>query len=289
MVAVIFLLVCLAWAEDPWKKKPWTEWTQEDVKKILLKSPWVKSVRVGRARPSGPDLMDKPINTAGLNQNQAENEAVLLQGEGSVMPRPVTQGRSEAPPPGTPAGTARPFGSRAKLTLRWFSSRTVKEALIRNWQLQIEALPAPEMIAEVLRQQNPEAANDLQRLARVTRQVGQKRRILQENIEKMEERLAHSGSHYEMVVSPVILSESSRENLSDFTYLQPRKGKEKIPAVKIVPSGQSLIFYFPREVEGQPIFGPEEKKVRFHTRIGKQKIQADFDLRKMLRNGQPDL
>jgi hypothetical protein len=289
VVASIFLLVCLAWAEDPWKEKLWTEWTQDDVKKVLLKSPWVKSIRIGRIRPSGGDLMDKPVNTAGLNKNQAENEAVLLQGEGSVMPRPVTQGRSEAPPPGTAAGASRPVGAQQVVTLRWFSSRTVKQALIRNWQIQLEALPGPGTVEEVLRQQNPEAAQDTQQVARVKQQVGQKRVILQENIGQMQARLADDGSLFEIVVSPVILSESSRESLSDFTYLQPRKSKEKIPAAKIVPSGQSFIFYFPREVEGRPIIGPEEKKVRFHTKLGKQKIQTDFDLRKMLRNGQPDL
>ena len=39
-----FLLLALAlYAGDPWKDKPYTDWTMEDIQKILSDSPWVKT------------------------------------------------------------------------------------------------------------------------------------------------------------------------------------------------------------------------------------------------------
>jgi len=33
------------WAGDPWKEKPYTEWTKKEVGKVLVKSPWAKQVK----------------------------------------------------------------------------------------------------------------------------------------------------------------------------------------------------------------------------------------------------
>jgi hypothetical protein len=42
----ILLCVPLVFAGDPWKDKSYTEWTMEDVQKILGDSPWVKEIPV---------------------------------------------------------------------------------------------------------------------------------------------------------------------------------------------------------------------------------------------------
>lgn len=288
-VAISLLAVCLAWAGDPWKEKSPAEWTQKDVQKILLKSPWVKNILVGRIRPSGSGAFDKPVNTAGLTKGQAENEAVLREAQGTMIPRPVTEGLAEAPPPNARRGPVQPSRARSRLTVRWFSSRTVREGLIRNWQLQLAGLPQPEQAGEILQRENPQAANDPKNVERLTRTVRQKRSILQQNIEQMQARLARPSPYYEIVVNPIVVSESSRRTLREVSYLQPKKSKAKIPAARIEVSGQSVIFYFPREMDGRPIIGTEEKKIRFFTKFGSRAVKTDFNLKKMVRDGAPDL
>src|SRR5579862_4152677 len=54
-LAVTFLSVAaLAWAGDtPWKDKPYDQWDQKDVTKILSDSPWAKTLRVDATWKSG--------------------------------------------------------------------------------------------------------------------------------------------------------------------------------------------------------------------------------------------
>ena len=82
-------------------------------------------------------------------------------------------------------------------------------------------------------------------------------------------------------------------------------------SVNYLPDAFELIF--PRYLDGKPIFGPNEKKVRFRCKVTLQRpiqarasdparvsfigrnfpqefnLQVDFDLRKMVRDGKPDL
>ena len=43
---IILLGAGLLWAAEPWKEKPYTEWTQKDVEKIAQDSPWAHVVTV---------------------------------------------------------------------------------------------------------------------------------------------------------------------------------------------------------------------------------------------------
>ncbi|MEE9234132.1 MAG: hypothetical protein V3U28_01665, partial [Candidatus Acidoferrales bacterium] len=71
-----------------------------------------------------------------------------------------------------------------------------------------------------------------------------------------------------------------------------RHSKRKISPVRVMSPGAKLTtyFFFPRELDGEPVIGPDEKKVKFVWEWGEdKKIEVDFDLRKMVRDGQPDL
>ena len=46
LVSICLLAVSTLSAGDPWKEKPWTEWTEKDCIKILQKSPWGKRVLI---------------------------------------------------------------------------------------------------------------------------------------------------------------------------------------------------------------------------------------------------
>ena len=263
------LAVVLAWAGDPWNEKPSAEWNQKEVKKVLLDSPWVRKVSYGGRPAFGIGTMESSVNRAGLNQNQAENEAVLAQGSRSASRPAVTEGRPEESPggknPRSPSSTA----PRGELIIRWFSARTIGEGLIRNWELQLEDLHKSE-------EEGQQPADP-------------RRRGLEQNIQTMKARLARPRTFYEVVVSPIYLSETNQLGLDAKSYLEPRKSREKVHPAHIEFQGPSVVFYFPREVEGRPVIGPEEKKIRFETRIRDRKLRTDFDLRKMTRDGKPDL
>ena len=50
--AALLLCVLPSFAEDFWKTKPYTEWTEKELKKMLTNSPWAKEVAAGM-QPSG--------------------------------------------------------------------------------------------------------------------------------------------------------------------------------------------------------------------------------------------
>ena len=90
----------------------------------------------------------------------------------------------------------------------------------------------------------------------------------------------------------------SRELLAAPAYLEPENSQQKILAVDVqyaqAPNGllTEIRFYFPREVQGKPVIGPDEAKVKFHCQSGDKitgAISATFKVLEMTRNGLPDL
>ena len=97
LTLLILLSASLLQAGDPWKEKPWMEWTQKDVDKVLQDSPWAQGYL--KAKESQPEF------DPSLSAQQRENQR-------SVQ---VTD---------------------AYFTVVWESARTVKEAQARLSQLQ---------------------------------------------------------------------------------------------------------------------------------------------------------
>lgn len=74
--------------------------------------------------------------------------------------------------------------------------------------------------------------------------------------------------------------------------LKPSKRKVAPERVHLVRFGDVLMhveFYFPRQAEGQPVIAPTDTRARFHWENGTHSTTVEFDLRKMVRAGQPDL
>ena len=76
LAAALFLFAVFAWAADFWRSKPFTEWSDRDVQKMLQDSPWSHTVTlastaspfpsVSRQRPnSTPDDMPNAPPTLG--------------------------------------------------------------------------------------------------------------------------------------------------------------------------------------------------------------------------------
>ena len=70
LVIVILAAVTVLWAGEPWKDKPFTEWGEKGVRKMLEKSPWAKRIHqagmrrrsTGSSRMEGGGVVGIPIN-----------------------------------------------------------------------------------------------------------------------------------------------------------------------------------------------------------------------------------
>jgi hypothetical protein len=111
-ILAIAILASLAWAAgDPWKSKPYTQWDEKDVRKILSDSPWSKIVQVPAAWTTG--------DSGGSTLPSATQEHSP---DGGVMGGGV----------GAPKPEAAPQIPLANFAVRWISARTVREALLRS-------------------------------------------------------------------------------------------------------------------------------------------------------------
>ena len=114
---VALLLAAIVWASgDPWKSKPYQQWDAKDVRKVLDASPWARSVEV-----------DAPW----LNADAAGGGD---DGGTSAQPGPARPGAGARTGPGGGGADAGggPQTALATFIVRWTSSRTIREAVVRN-------------------------------------------------------------------------------------------------------------------------------------------------------------
>lgn len=113
---VIFIVALAAWAGDPWKQKPYHQWDEKDVRKVLNDSPWAKSLNV-----SAPWMGAGPQTSPGVPSAGA---ATGVQGAATG---PISGG----PPAGSevPTGTSLP---EATYLVRWTSATILRQAIARG-------------------------------------------------------------------------------------------------------------------------------------------------------------
>src|SRR5271154_1463671 len=118
-------LAVAVWASgDPWKDKPYQQWDSKDLQKIFQDSPWSHLVRV-----------DAPWLGGGGNDNDASNTPV---GSGGVASGGHSMGGAGGGAGGGNAGGGGDYGggagggNQASFLVRWISSRTFREAMIRD-------------------------------------------------------------------------------------------------------------------------------------------------------------
>jgi hypothetical protein len=113
IVATVLFSLLLAidlWAGDPWKEKPYKDWTERDVRTILNQSPWSKRVYVA-TNEIGPTASGSEEASAG---GEAGGE-----GDGTGEARDGEEGGDEK------------RGSVA-FVVRWVSSRAMRQAWVRG-------------------------------------------------------------------------------------------------------------------------------------------------------------
>jgi len=134
--------------------------------------------------------------------------------------------------------------------------------------------------------------------ARILRQAAVRFRQLQGRVpaEQVEQFLAQRPNHYILVVfGPGLrgMQALDAEELKAKSYLKVRKQKVAPAWVNFLPGPEKQLsgveFYFPREVEGQPLISAEEKSAEFSCELGKEIIRTKFNLSKMKVAGELDL
>ncbi len=208
------LAALLLWAAEPWEKKPYTEWTQDEVAEILLRSPWARLVNTGA---SSSVLVNLPA----------------LSGPGIDVRIPDI------------------------FVVQWISALTVRQAKFRvaEWQGSVDEKEA--------------AAAGL---------------------------LTSPAEHMIVVYVPSTLTFRglNEAKVRESAYLRLKRSNHKISSssVQLVERDSRLVyaeFRFPRQIAGVPAIPGDEQKLTFSCDLSKRRVSADFDLRKMVRDGKPDL
>jgi hypothetical protein len=109
LLAILLLAAC-AWAGDPWKSKPYMQWDEAEVNRILLDSPWSKSIS----------------NVGGTMKLNTEAN---LSNSGAVLGSNGIGGGVGNPGEFDPLADPR---APKSYVVEWFSSRTVREAAARE-------------------------------------------------------------------------------------------------------------------------------------------------------------
>ena len=111
VLTLSFFLALLAWAQEPWKSRPYDQWTEQEVEKVLNGSPWVKQIRVpplwreGRSRAQVPGAATPPDDTF------------------------PSQGRART---GLEEQADQERANLAAFQVRWASARPIRQALVRG-------------------------------------------------------------------------------------------------------------------------------------------------------------
>lgn len=234
---LVFVGLAIAtWAGgDPWKSKPYQQWDAKDILRIVSDSPWAKVIHV-----------DAPWkNTAGGTDDAG---AVPVAG---VRPNMGSMGAQPSAPP-DPGGSGRNSQiPQAAFLVRWVSSRTIREAVLRS---------------SVLSGKTKE-----------------------EDAEK--ELAVPTDTYQVFVAGPdmkpfAVIEEGE---LKRGTFLQTKKTKQKISPSSVqierTPDGlgvQAIVFVFPKRSQtGESTIAADEKSAEFNCVAGPVRIEATFDISKM--------
>lgn len=119
----LFVFAVSTWAADFWQVKPFTDWSDKDVQKMLTHSPWARSIGVSMSGPTAEmagGSVDANSSGGGRGPGGAGQE-----GAPPISEQSGRGGRGSAPAASTPADVV------ADVVLRWQSALPVKQALAR--------------------------------------------------------------------------------------------------------------------------------------------------------------
>jgi hypothetical protein len=230
---------------NPWTSKPYQQWDDKDIAKILKDSPWTRTVLVEQTW--------KPLNPADVESDDAASPGhAAAPGSGGVNAQRAPQASTQ-PMPVLPAENdddAPARGADTPFLVYWASSRTLREALARRAVLHAGNDP----------KQADEYVNAPQEEYQVLVQ-GKDMAPFQRRDEK-----AYASMSW-LQVKP------SKDKIapSHVTYTRD--------AANVV---NGAIFFFAKtRADGSPLFTAQSKTADFSCKVGASTIHASFDFAKM--------
>ncbi len=260
-------------ASDVWNSKESTDWTSDDINKILTDSPWAKQVNAsfdssgrggGGGYPGGGGGRGGGMGGGGMGYPGGGMGGGGMGGRGGMG-----RGGGGMGGPGGGGGQSRQSMS---VLVRWDSATPIQQALSRRGDA---ATPAPE----------PKAAGEASAKHYVITVVGlrmQGRRVRSDSSDS-----SSTGTDGESrgTRDPDLV----REELMSSTELL-LKGRNSITPDDIKVTGRDtaggIQFFFP--VTMDPI-SLDDKEVTFQTHLGSAKVERKFNLKDMKFKGKLDL
>ncbi len=232
LLLAILLTALSLWAGEPWKQKPYTTWTYEEVDKILNNSPWARPIQIAREER----VPDVAIETRSERRQEIQGTRVIT----TQVDVPVVR------------STVRTYTTMVtQSVVEWGSALTARQARLREQQL--------------ISGDDPPATD------------GAATSTLDYYLVYVR------GSCLPMSVPP--------HDLLKLAYLETKRGKVKIFPMQVERGRTQLGFFFDRQRNSVPTIPLDEEKVRFYLPVPEScpAINVEFDLRKMMRDGRPDL
>ena len=240
------------WAGEPWKKKPYTSWTEDDISKILSDSPW-----------------SKPMWTYKMEKRNLVERDEKVREESYIRVQVFSDGSRRAYiPPQQRSGKGMVEVRHRAFDVVWISSLTVREALVRRAILEGRA---------TIEQGDKILATQQANYVLVVQRRNAEMELLDISKERlMEEVYLELGSSSRRILPiEVMRYETTSGQLSELRFIFPRE-----------LNGQPTISAEEKEVK---LYIMSVLTSRTFVRAGQpEHIHATFHLRKMSRNGKSD-
>ncbi len=232
--ATILIAASLIWAaNDPWKSKPYDQWDDKDIQRIFNDSPLSKVIQITSSLPSDSAMPSDPGSASPGQQSRG------MGGSGGQSPQP-----SGGYQPPQQSSSATPF------IVRWVSSRTIREAAIRNAVLKGQLKPE-------------DAAKDL----------AQPIDMYQVLVAGPNMKAFQSADESAIKKSAVLELKRTKEKLAPSDVKIEHKADGSI---------ESIVFLFPKKAaNGESAIPTTEKAAEFSASLSGTKINASFDFSKM--------
>jgi hypothetical protein len=117
-------------ASDVWKTKDYTQWTSEEVQKVLTDSPWAKQITVTSGRPGGGQRRGGGMGRGGGGGMGGGRGGIGFPGGGGGYPG-GGGGYPGGGGGGYPGGGGQGGGSQ-EIVLRWDNALPIQHALLRQ-------------------------------------------------------------------------------------------------------------------------------------------------------------
>ena len=251
MSSAIIVLATLAFAgTDVWKAKPYQQWDQKDIGKILGDSPWSKVVQVEAPWTIGKSALPDPgqPSTTAAPANGGKTASKSPSGD---TPAGNTPGAS-LPGPGEPQPTT-------MFAVRWISSRTLQRAAARS--------------AELAGQLKPED---------VEKQLANPPDVYEIAVTGPDMRPFQSADDDTLINSATLVEKKTKQKVVP--------AKVQVARTPDGLKVQSIAFIFDKKSgSGEPTIAEDEKSVDFNCNLNGAKIHASFEIPKMQDNQGRDL